>query len=473
MSRYFAFTLDNYTEEEEARIQAFAKDKRVLHLIYGREKAPTTGMLHLQGAFCLKNKAKRTTMKNYIGINKLHLEQCLKVYEANINYCKKDGDVWQWPHEFLREDKIEQKQTYAQAIELAKQGKFDEIRAELILKYDTKLKKIFIENMDCCTTYLDNKYGNFFPYFNLFMYGKTGTGKSFRVNEIIFVLNQFWKVYCKARGLDYKPLRCYRKLRNKWWDDYLGEEIIAIEELEPNWVNCSSSNLKTWMDQYPFQVEVKGSSIKAIRPMFFLITSNYTLEKLCTKDGELIEEDYWAIRRRMLTVNIKSDKQDIDWPRLDKIALYYDTIKEVKISIYEEHMSTFNKRMLKFQAYEEERQNKEKGKGNSINKKQLEKYCKLINILIPGFLEPATEEENVSIIEPESHRECDIQEVPETIIIDSDDEGTSNEQIPRLGKHGIDWVYYEEVDEFGPKPKRNVSDAGCSHQKTNKINRRC
>lgn len=41
------FTLNNYTEEDEQRIQAGVEFYR--YAVYGRELAPTTGTRHLQG----------------------------------------------------------------------------------------------------------------------------------------------------------------------------------------------------------------------------------------------------------------------------------------------------------------------------------------------------------------------------------------------------------------------------------------
>jgi len=57
-----------------------------------------------------------------------------KIYEANLSYCKKSGNIWQWPSEFIRENAKEEKQTYAQAVKLAKQGKFEEINAKKLWK---------------------------------------------------------------------------------------------------------------------------------------------------------------------------------------------------------------------------------------------------------------------------------------------------------------------------------------------------
>jgi hypothetical protein len=88
-----------------------------------------------------------------------------------------------------------------------------------------------VENLETDNLYLTNEKGDFFKEFNLFIHGKTGTEKSFRIYEIVYVLNEFWKLYCKLRDREHKSLRVYKKSRNKWWDDYMGQEIVVIEEL--------------------------------------------------------------------------------------------------------------------------------------------------------------------------------------------------------------------------------------------------
>lgn len=100
-TRYFAFTINNYSEEEENLIQKFAKSEYCLHLCYGREIAPTTGTKHLQGCFATKIKSRGSTVKKRIGLVNIHIEPCNKVYQANLNYCKKSKDTWEYPEKFI------------------------------------------------------------------------------------------------------------------------------------------------------------------------------------------------------------------------------------------------------------------------------------------------------------------------------------------------------------------------------------
>lgn len=82
------FTLNNYTEEDEQRIQA-AQDSFV-YCIYGRETAPTTGTRHLQGFVNLKQRTTLRNIKLILG-NTAHIEAAKGTDQQNKEYCSKDG----------------------------------------------------------------------------------------------------------------------------------------------------------------------------------------------------------------------------------------------------------------------------------------------------------------------------------------------------------------------------------------------
>ena len=62
----------------------------------------------------------------------------------------------------------------------------------------------------------------------------------------------------------------------KWWDGYTDEEIVLIEEWDPNMTKYVKW-LKQLVDHYAVTVQTKGGMIK-IRPKEVIITSNYSLE---------------------------------------------------------------------------------------------------------------------------------------------------------------------------------------------------
>jgi len=90
-SRRWCFTLNNYTAEDEAKIQS----KDIPFVIYGRERAPTTGTPHLQGYLELADRGKTlSATKKMLGLQTVHLIIARGTAEENINYCSKGGDFF-------------------------------------------------------------------------------------------------------------------------------------------------------------------------------------------------------------------------------------------------------------------------------------------------------------------------------------------------------------------------------------------
>jgi len=143
ITRFFAFTYNNPTEEGELKLQEWAKScNELYHIIYSKEKGSQEGTPHFQGALAFKadKKKTRSSVSNLVGIPEIHFEPCKKHYQANVNYCKKIKTeeeemfkfIWQWPPNFYKLPKkgnatVNKKQTKTEVFELAKAGKFDEI----------------------------------------------------------------------------------------------------------------------------------------------------------------------------------------------------------------------------------------------------------------------------------------------------------------------------------------------------------
>lgn len=165
----------------------------------------------------------------------------------------------------------------------------------------------------------------------LLLHGPTGKGKSHRINLIIEGINYWYEKFCRDSGKNFKKLEVLYKKNNKWFDGYLDQEIIVIEEIEPSWVTISGNLLKQLCDQYPFPVEVKGASLNKIRPQFVIMTSNYNLKELCTDSkGKLIEEIYFPLKRRIKTYLVNNKEDKIIWPDPNNLLKYWSTLHIAK-----------------------------------------------------------------------------------------------------------------------------------------------
>lgn len=353
----FSFTWNNYdkTENWESIIESFATNY-CEDLFYSEEEAPKTKTPHLQGYFRLTDKKRLSTVNNLLE-NKVYLQQSKKCKLANFRYCSKTGLCWVYNKssgfkgtiDTKTQKKIQKevskghakksnpinRKSYHICVEMAKEGKFDSILQEyphIYLQYENKLKSLFIDINKTQRLFLGNEYGPFFKNHFLWLWGKTGMGKSYYCNVVVDYLNAFYKELHKERNTIYKPLRVYYKNKNKWWDKYTNEEIVIIEEASPESFKLSAHYYKQWIDEYPFNPEIKGATLDYIRPKFIIITSNYSLKQCCSEDGKGLiyrEEDYEPLNRRLMQIHLEK-KELPEWPNFHKLALYENSIDLVK-----------------------------------------------------------------------------------------------------------------------------------------------
>lgn len=102
---------------------------------------------------------------------------------------------------------------------------------------------------------------------NEWYYGTTGTGKSLKARS-------------ENKGF-------YLKMCNKWWDGYLNEEVVLIEDFDKNH-HVLGHHLKIWADRYAFPAEVKGSKVN-LRPKKIIVTSNYHPQEIWANEPQTLE----------------------------------------------------------------------------------------------------------------------------------------------------------------------------------------
>lgn len=257
-SRNWCFTLNNYTPEEEALVQNLPAK----YIVYGREIGKE-GTKHLQG-FVVFRGARNLDRVSRLFNKRAHLEIKRGTFAQAIEYCKKDGDVFEEGVQPLdpKEKGEKEREKWSIILQKAKEG--DECwLAEYYPQIYFKSLPLFrshkafnLVSMD----YSDNET----PH--EWWYGETGTGKSRKLND------------------DYPDH--YPKLVNKWWCSYRGEEVVAIEEWPREVNDILISYLKKWVDRYKFMAEFKGGSF-VIRPPKIIVLSNFSLEESFPKIDDL------------------------------------------------------------------------------------------------------------------------------------------------------------------------------------------
>lgn len=261
-SRAWVYTWNNYDEEDEAYLQGLESKYHV----YGREVGES-GTPHLQGTIYF------TSAKTFNRVKKMlpgaHIEVCVSLHKS-IEYCKKDGNFFEngIPPVSNQEKGELEKKRYERAWELAKEGRIEEIDADIRLRHLSTLKRIkfeFGERLQSRDEITDEWF-----------VGPSGSGKSKTARE---------------ENPDY-----YIKNPNKWWDNYHGQACVIIDEWSPSH-EVLADFLKKWCDHYPFSAEIKGGTTE-YRPAKIVVTSNYTIEECFPRP-----QDHEPLKRRF-TVRI-------------------------------------------------------------------------------------------------------------------------------------------------------------------------
>lgn len=244
-NRNFCFTYNNYPNTD------LVDNLDCKYIAYSHEVAPTTGTPHLQGWVTFHNaktvKAARELMP---GCHILVMHGSLAQNDA---YCSKSGLLTERGIKPISNDnkgRAEQLR-WQRARDLAKQGKLDEIDADIFVRHYGTLKRI-------STDYVRKPLPIDVSCY--WIHGPTGTGKS-HVVETTFP-------------------DCYKKNMDdpKWFCGYQGEDVVYLEDVDKYQVKWGGM-LKRLADKWPLLVNVKGSMVY-IRPKRVVVTSNYRIEDI-------------------------------------------------------------------------------------------------------------------------------------------------------------------------------------------------
>lgn len=260
-SRNWCFTWNNYPVDYVETLKSLSAK----YVAWSEEVAPTTGTQHLQGFLCSKSPITLSALKKFLP--HCHLEPMKGSLTSNEKYCSKQSELNEIGTRPLepKDGGLLEKQRHEDARTAAKEGRFDDIPADLYNRYMGNFHRMYSMHRPVPPS-VDKLDFHWF-------YGPSGTGKS---------------LAARNENPGY-----YLKRRNKWWDNYTDQPCVIIEEWCPQDEQYLGSMLKEWCDHHPFAAEMKGSTV-TIRPPKIIITSNYSLEE-CFSDIHNLE----PLRRRL------------------------------------------------------------------------------------------------------------------------------------------------------------------------------
>lgn len=240
------------------------------------EKCPTTGKLHYHSIVVFKNPVRFETVVQFDP--KAHWDSHGNGMIGIYDYVSKDDMscfVYGVPPQSIarRKNKKDKKKTQFQLIvDMIKDGHYEDVQEERVYAQYQR----FFDQL-AAKTEPSRRWQGDLKEKNHWIYGPPGSGKS----------SAIWD------AAEQNSLTIYQKLQNKWWDGFKGEDIVLIEDADPDTMKKLANHMKVWSDRYPFTYEVKGSSKTMKCPSYyFVVTSNYAM-KDCFN-----ETDIKAMERR-------------------------------------------------------------------------------------------------------------------------------------------------------------------------------
>lgn len=265
--KYWCFTLNNYTEEEEN----FLKNINCKYIVFGKEVGEN-GTNHLQGYIEFGSNRKLERLKREIS-NRAHWEKRRGKAEEAANYCKKDEDYIELGE--ISRTSQGRRTDLEDVKELVEQGKgmkdiievttsYQSVRyAETLLKYKEKVR-------------------SWEPHV-VWLWGDTGVGKTKRAYE------ETTNPYISGKNL-------------KWWEGYDAHEDVIIDDFRKDF--CTFHELLRILDRYEYRVEVKGGSRQLLAKKIY-ITSCYSPDKVYDTREDIDQ----LLRRINLIVEMRSEME--------------------------------------------------------------------------------------------------------------------------------------------------------------------
>lgn len=207
------------------------------YIIVGCEICPTTGREHLQGYIEFKSPKKFSTIKKIFPNS--HIEEAIWDQEANIKYCKKDGEFYEKGNPKQQGKRTDLKNICESVLE---NNSLEDVPPHYFVMYNKGLNALLQNN---------RQHRNEKPNVHWY-YGLAGTGKTKKATEI--------------------SDSYYIKDGTQWWDGYDQQEVIIIDDFDGKW---PYRDLLRLLDRYQYQGQTKGGYVKINSP-YIIITCEFS-----------------------------------------------------------------------------------------------------------------------------------------------------------------------------------------------------
>lgn len=239
-AKHYCFTLNNYTDQDVAKLKQLAGTEKCSYLIFGYEQGES-GTKHLQGYICFSRRF--TFKKAQASINaRSHLENARGSPSQNRAYCSKDGNFEEFGQ--LPAGQGNRSDLESVATRIRNGERLRSIATEYpadFIRYGRGIR--YIANL-----FTDPRKGSVTVFAFI---GQSGSGKTARVH---------------ATEPD-----LYRYSGGGWFDGYTGQDAALFDDFGGH--EFKLTFLLQLLDQYPMMVPIKGDFVHW-KPRRIYLTSN-------------------------------------------------------------------------------------------------------------------------------------------------------------------------------------------------------
>ena len=283
----FALTINNYLPVHELLSKSDLSNS-LKYWIFGREVGES-GTPHLQGYIEFHNNQKlRITAAKQRLVDlgfpeSIHLEPAKGTGIQNVTYCSKGGDFWQGGVAPKGQGKRTDLDNVCDLINSGSSlSDIAEQYPSQVIKFGqgiTRLIQMKVER-------------RFFKTEIFWLWGPTGSGKS----------RYAW---------DAAPTAYMKSSSHKWWDGYLGQETVILDDYRPS-KEMPFNLILNLFDRYPLSVEIKGGMMEFTSKVIY-VTSPFSPNQIC--------DNYEWIGTEMRDQLLRRIDHVIQFPRLNALEV--------------------------------------------------------------------------------------------------------------------------------------------------------